>query len=87
MIFGAESFAWKALTGLGPLVAGVVVDLVGLSEGVSPDAIPNAVVKGLGLAQGASMVALFGLALLFTSRYDLDRRRHGQVLEGLASRR
>lgn len=86
VIFGAESFSWKALTGLGPLGAGIVVDLVGLSDGVPLDAIPESVVMGLGLAQGATMTLLFGLALFFISRYDLDRQRHAQVLAQLAAK-
>lgn len=86
VIFGAESFSWKALTGLGSLVAGVVVDVVGLSESVSPEAIPETTVTALGLAQGGSMALLFALALVFTSRYDLDRIRHREVLAALATR-
>ncbi len=87
VIFGAESFTWKALTGLGPFVAGVVVDLVGLSEEVAPDAASAEVGVGLGLAQGVVMTLFFGLAVFFISRYDLNRRRHSGILEGLAARR
>jgi Na+/melibiose symporter-like transporter len=87
VIFGAESFTWKALTGFGPLGAGIVVDLVGLSGEVSPDAVASETVTGLGLAQGGIMTVMFGLALFFTSRYALDRGRHARVLEALAARR
>ncbi len=87
VIFGAESFTWKALTGLGPFVAGVVVDLVGLSGEVSPDAASTQVSTGLGLAQGGVMTLFFGLALFFISGYDLNRRRHLGILEALARRR
>jgi GPH family glycoside/pentoside/hexuronide:cation symporter len=86
VIFGAESFTWKALTGLGPLVAGVVVDLVGLRDQVAPDVVPPEVVTGLGLAQGGVMTLFFGLALLFISRYDLNRRRHARILAALEAR-
>ena len=86
VIFGAESFAWKALTGLGPLIAGIVVDLVGLSERVSSENVPDSIVSGLGLAQGGVMTLMFGLALWFISRYELDQRRHGEVLAALEAR-
>jgi Na+/melibiose symporter-like transporter len=87
VIFGAESFTWKALTGLGPLGAGIVVDLVGLSKGVSPDAVSPEIVTALGLAQGGAMTVMFGFALYFTNRYDLDRKRHAGVLEALSTKR
>jgi Na+/melibiose symporter-like transporter len=86
LIFGAESFTWKALTGLGPLVAGVVVDLVGLSAEVAPETAPPEVATGLGLAQGGVMTLCFALALFFISRYDLNRARHRTILAGLAER-
>jgi Na+/melibiose symporter-like transporter len=87
VIFGAESFTWKALTGLGPLGAGIVVDLVGLSRSTAPEAVTSQTITGLGLAQGGMMAVLFGLAVFFTSRYNLDRDRHGRVLEALSARR
>ena len=87
VIFGAESFTWKALTGLGPLGAGIVVDLVGLSQGVSPDAVSPQAVTALGLAQGGIMTLMFGFlqggadlredeghALLSHGRADLVHR-------------
>ncbi|MCP5070945.1 MAG: hypothetical protein GY946_30645, partial [bacterium] len=83
VIFGAESFSWKALTGLGPVVAGIAVDLVGLSQEMSPDAAGPEVAMGLGLAQGGVMTFFFGLAVLFISRYDLNRGRHAEILAGL----
>jgi Na+/melibiose symporter-like transporter len=87
VIFGAESFAWKALTGLGPLAAGLVIDWVGLSERVSPESVSNDVVVGLGLTQGVLMFSFFCLALFFISRYDLTRTRHDRVLAELEARR
>ena len=86
LIFGAESFAWKALTGLGPLLAGLVIDAVGISEESSPEQVSDATVTALGLAQGGAMFTLFVLAIFFTSRYDLDRARHERILRELGQR-
>jgi Na+/melibiose symporter-like transporter len=83
VIFGAESFTWKALTGLGPLVAGLVVDGVGLSESTDPAAVSAGTRTALGLAQGGVMAVCFALAVGFISRYDLDRRSHEEILESL----
>jgi len=86
VIFGAESFTWKALTGVGPLVAGIVIDLVGLREGVAPENVPGSVATALGLAQGGVMSIFFGMAVLFISRYDLNRARHDRILASLEER-
>ncbi len=87
VIFGAESFTWKVLTGLSPLVAGIVIDLVGLGEQVSPEDVSERMVTGLGLAQGGVMTVFFCLSVLFISRYDLNRGRHGRILAELEARR
>ena len=52
VIFAAESFSWKALTGLGPLLAGLVIDAVGLQPGAAPGEVAASTVTALGLAQG-----------------------------------
>ena len=87
VIFGAESFSWKALTGLGPLLAGIVIDVVGLSEKTSPEEVSAAAVTSLGLAQGGVMFVFFVLSIFFISRYDLSRRRHEEILQRLSERR
>ena len=87
LILGAESFAWKALTGLGPLAAGLVIDGVGLSEKARPEEVPADVVQALGLAQGGLMVVFFALSIFLIRRYDLDRARHAGILDALRERR
>lgn len=86
VIFGAESFSWKALTGLGPLLAGIVIDVVGLSDKTSPEEVSDAAVTQLGLSQGGVMFVFFVLAIFFISRYDLSRERHREVIERLRSK-
>jgi Na+/melibiose symporter-like transporter len=87
VIFGAESFSWKALTGLGPLLAGIVIDVVGLSEKTSPEDVSAVAVMSLGLAQGGVMFVFFVLSIFFISRYDLSRGRHEEILQRLSERR
>lgn len=86
VIFAAESFSWKALTGLGPLLAGLVIDWVGISDASDPAGVPDATVTALGLAQGGVMFVFFVFAIFFISRYDLGRARHAAVLAALESR-
>jgi Na+/melibiose symporter-like transporter len=87
IIFGAESFAWKALTGLGPLAAGLIIDAVGLSDKVAPEDVQEGVVTSLGLAQGGIMVVFFALSIFFLSRHDLPRSRHEAIIAELESRK
>jgi GPH family glycoside/pentoside/hexuronide:cation symporter len=87
VIFGAESFSWKALTGLGPLLAGIVIDVVGLSDVTAPEQVASSTVNALGLAQGGVMFVFFVLAIFFVSRYDLTRSRHDQILAALRERK
>jgi Na+/melibiose symporter-like transporter len=87
VIFGAESFSWKALTGLGPLMAGLVIDAVGLSDKVKPEEVAAETVTALGLAQGGVMFVFFVLAIFFISRYDLTRGKHERILEQLRERK
>ena len=75
----------SALTGLGPLMAGIVIDVVGLTGKTSPDEVSEATVVTLGLAQGGVMFVFFVLAIFFISRYDLSRKRHEAILERLES--
>jgi len=86
VIFAAESFSWKALTGLGPLLAGLVIDAVGLQPGAAPGEVAASTVTALGLAQGGVMFVFFVCAVFFISRYDLDRARHEQILAALRAR-
>jgi GPH family glycoside/pentoside/hexuronide:cation symporter len=83
IIFGAESLGWKALVGIGTLIAGFTVDAVGLAPGAAPETVPLEVSNRLGLAQGGVMTFLMAVALLFIRRYDLGRARHEEVLRRL----
>jgi Na+/melibiose symporter-like transporter len=86
VFFGAESFAWKALAGFGALFAGLVVDLVGLTQGMRAEDAGPAIVRNLGLSLGVTMTVLIGLAVFFIRRYDIDRARHAQIRAALDTR-
>lgn len=85
IFFGAASFSAKASFGVGSLIAGVVVDAVGLVQGADPAAVGSRVVTGLGLTQGIATLGLCGLSLALFSRYDLDRERHAHIRAALAA--
>ncbi len=87
VIFGAESLAYKMFVGLGPVLAGLVVDSSGIGPDTPPGEAPAGAVAALGLGQGGSMLLLFLASLVFLVRYDLTRERHAEVLQRITERR
>ncbi|MEE2678494.1 MAG: MFS transporter [Myxococcota bacterium] len=86
VLFAAETFGWKALRGIGALSAGLIIDLVGLTQGVTPETVDATVSQRLGLALGLSMALFTAGALWFIRGYRIDRHRHEQVRAALAAR-
>jgi Na+/melibiose symporter-like transporter len=86
IFFGAISFTAKASFGLGGVIAGVVVDAVGLVPGAAPDEVGPEVVRGLGITLGSAVLLLCGLSLAFFARYGLTREVHARVHAALRAR-
>lgn len=86
VIFGAESLAYKMFVGLGPVLAGVVVDASGIAPDTPPEAVGVETVTALGLGLGATEFVLFLVSIGFLLRYDLSRERHQKILATLAAR-
>jgi hypothetical protein len=78
------SFSAKAAFGVGGLVAGTVVQAVGLEPGQAPETAGPAIVSGLGLTLGLSLLVLCGLSLGFFSRYRITRAHHAATRAALA---
>lgn len=78
------AFVIKATSGLGMLGAGIVLDIVGLSDGgvllsAPTDAVAaptEGVVARLGLAVAVGISALFALAVWWLAKYPLTRASH-----------
>ncbi len=87
VIFGAESLAFKLFIGLGPVIAGLVVDFAGIVPDMEPGSAPERTIIALGLGQGGTSFVLFALSLLFVKNYDLTSKRHHQILHQLENRR
>lgn len=81
------SFAAKATSGLGGLVAGIALDLIAFPRGADPGSVSPEKVHALGLAVGPGLMVLFLITLVFVSRYRITRESHQRVLEILERRR
>jgi GPH family glycoside/pentoside/hexuronide:cation symporter len=79
IFFGALSFATKAASGLGIVIAGAAYDFVGLHQGLDPaDAGPE-ISRMLGILSGGIILGLMGVSFLIFTRYDLTRARHAEI--------
>ncbi len=87
IFFAALAFAVKATVGIGQFVAGVSLDVIGLSPGAAPGSVPEATVQLLGMVYGPGTAVLGVISLILLTGYKLDRKRHADVLETLALRR
>jgi Na+/melibiose symporter-like transporter len=86
IFFGAVALIAKASIALGSMIAGVVVDLVGLVPGTDPSEVAPAVAAQLGLVQGVTLLVLVGASIVALSRYDLTRKVHQGIRRQLDER-
>ena len=91
LYFASLSFAFKAATGLGSMVAGFLLDAIrfpssaiasGHVANIAPDVLRN---LGLLYGPGAGLITL--ASLLFFSRYRLTRAAHAAITRSLAQSR
>jgi len=86
IFFGALSFASKAASGLGVVIAGVVYDAVGLYQGLDPADAPPEIALRLGWITGGIILVLVSISVVFLNRYTLTRERHQEIRRALDER-
>ncbi len=87
IFFAALAFAVKATVGVGQFVAGVSIDMIGLSARATPESVSPETVRALGIVYGPG-TAILGIAALFVlTGYRLDRKRHAEIVSELEARR
>lgn len=87
IFFSAITFSGKAASGVGGLLAGVILDLIRFPTQAEPGTVAAGKVFALGLAVGPGLMVLFLCALVCLSRYRMTRRHHLEVLRELERRR
>jgi GPH family glycoside/pentoside/hexuronide:cation symporter len=91
LYFAGWSFATKAATGGGVLIAGVVLQLINfpahMAEGGDKAVLPERTVAWLGFAggPGAGLLSVVGIALMLL--YRIDKQSHGRIIADLTERR
>ena len=89
LFFAALSFASKATSGLGGLVAGFGLDLINwpTGGGITAGSIPAETLFGLGVLYGPG-IALFGfISVWMCTHYHLSREAHASIQRELSLRR
>ncbi len=91
LYFASLSFANKAATGVGSMLAGFLLDLIrfpsaAIASGHSVTIAPD-ILRNLGLLYGPAAALITVSSLLFFSRYRLNRAAHAAIAEVLAQRR
>jgi glycoside/pentoside/hexuronide:cation symporter, GPH family len=83
----ALSFSAKAVSGVGVLTAGVVLDLlIRFPRGVDPAAVAGDTLLRLGLVAGIALPLCYVVPFWMMSRYRITRVAHAEIKRALAAR-
>lgn len=81
--YAAASFAGKAVGGIGPIVAGLIIDLSGITPGMLPsDVAPDALVR-FGWFTGPSVLLLSLVSIVAIRFYNITRAGQAETLAAL----
>lgn len=84
LFYSARTFFTKASFSLGHFVAGVGLDtFVGFPSNAIPGEVDPDVIFRLGILAGPAMGILTIFSIVIYAKYNLDRKRHQQVLAGI----
>lgn len=86
LFFAARTFAAKATSGVGTLLAGIILNLIQFPVAAKPGQVSEDVLTDLGLAYGPTVAVLYFLALGCMSFYQISRADHGRHLTTLQDR-
>ena len=84
--FAALAFASKLASGIGPLYAGVVLDLIGLNQGMAPGTIDQDILNAMALFSIVGILLPLVGAWYFSARVSLSEQRLQEIQLQLANR-
>jgi Na+/melibiose symporter-like transporter len=85
VVFAAAAFVQKSTTGAGALLAGIVIDMSGISAASVPGGVEVGVLQSLGWFTLAMTGGLALIAFFFNTRLRLGRDEHAQMRMQLAA--
>ena len=87
VIYAARSFSNKVTGAMGAFVGGVVLDVIAFPRGASVGEVPANTIWWLGFMEGPATSVLSICGVLFYLRYQIDRKRHAEIMQQIAQRR
>lgn len=87
LLYSALTLITKAASGLGPLVAGIVLHLTGFPENARPGTVAPDTVRHLGMFVAAVTFVLGIVTAVLYRRYRITRLDHDSIVRKLESRR
>lgn len=86
VFYAVEAFAGKAVSGIGTMVGGFVLDFVKFPHGAAPGTVPDDVLFKLGVIGGPVLSCVWLIPLGLSLLLNLDRKRCAEIKEALAQR-
>lgn len=87
MFNAALSFSSKAVSGIGIVLSGIILDLIDLPTGVDPAKVPSDAIRRLGLIVGMCLPLLYFVPIGLLTRYKITRQAHAEIRRALDERR
>ena len=87
VVFSVRSFAIKATTGVGGLIAGLALDYINFPTNASLENLTPDMLNGLLFINGPLYIAICFIGMLFMGMYNLSESRHGEIMATLEKRR
>ena len=87
IFYSARTFFSKATSALGHMVGGIAIDVIGFPAGAKPGTVDEGVLFQLGMIDGPIAAVPALIAIVFYSRYAIDRQRHAEIQQALKDRR
>ena len=87
IFFGALAFSGKASSGLGHLIAGVLIDLIAFPTNADRGSVPPEVVRHLGMIYGPGTILVLIAGVVYFARYQLTAVRVSEIQKILEQRR
>jgi len=85
VFFAAAAFATKFVMGFGYMVAGPLLDIIGLEAGVAPGDVPDTALLGIGIIMGPVLALLYVVPWWMSTKLDVSKERLAEVHSKLRS--
>ena len=87
VVFSIRTFALKATSGIGGLLGGFGLEWIGFPENATQENLTPDVLNGLLFMNGPLYWMIVAAGMLFMALYELDKRRHDDLMATLKTRR